>query len=448
MASQVIGNSDGPGAAAILANARAMSPAIAARSEEIEALRRLPDDLVTDLRTAGFFRMGRSRAKGGPQMSLPQHLEVIELLAEADPSVGWCVKIGTDSGIIAELLPPEASARLLPDPDMVTAGQFTAGRGRLQQVDGGYVLSGRFPFGSGITHADAVMSGAMLFDANGAAVIGPNGLPESRLAFCRANELTIEDTWHTHGLRGSGSTHYRAEQVFIPEDQALRIDESLFAERVLRAGAKGYISKQEATGNIVEAARQVLDGRVYLSPRMSDQMLHRLVAAGDEADRSPIDSLSDRELEVFEMIGQGLTTRQIASKLDLSPKTVETFTKLAADGFYDGLSFHRVIPDVMVQGGCPRSDGTGGPGYTFEDEFNEHKVSRGALAMANAGPNTNGSQFFIVTAGACPWLDGKHTVFGRVTGGMDVVDTMEAVETDGRDRPVQDVAIQSVSLDA
>ena len=102
-------------------------------------------------------------------------------------------------------------------------------------------------------------------------------------------------------------------------------DESLFAERVLRAGAKGYISKQEATSNIVEAARQVLDGRVYLSARMSDQMLHRLVASGADADRSPIDSLSDRELEVFEMIGQGLTTRQIASKLDLSPKTVETY---------------------------------------------------------------------------------------------------------------------------
>ncbi|MGC1275104.1 MAG: response regulator transcription factor [Planctomycetaceae bacterium] len=102
-------------------------------------------------------------------------------------------------------------------------------------------------------------------------------------------------------------------------------DESLFAERVLRAGAKGYISKQEATGNIVEAARQVLDGRVYLSTQMSDQMLHRMVASGEDADRSPIDSLSDRELEVFEMIGQGLTTRQIATKLDLSPKTVETY---------------------------------------------------------------------------------------------------------------------------
>ncbi|MGZ3271121.1 MAG: acyl-CoA dehydrogenase family protein [Croceibacterium sp.] len=215
----------------ILANARAMAPALAARFEEIEELRRLPGDLVAELRTAGFFRMGRSRAKGGPQMTLPQHLEVIEVLAEADPSVGWCVKIGTDSGIIAELLPPSASARLLPDPDMVTAGQFTTGRGRLQQVEDGYVLNGRFPFGSGITHADAVMSGAMLFDETGAPVIGPGGMPESRLAFCRADELVIEDTWHTHGLRGSGSTHYRAEDVFIPEDQALRIDATLFEGR-------------------------------------------------------------------------------------------------------------------------------------------------------------------------------------------------------------------------
>ena len=103
-------------------------------------------------------------------------------------------------------------------------------------------------------------------------------------------------------------------------------DESLFAERVLRAGAKGFISKQEATASIVEAARQVLGGRVYLSPSMSDQMLHRLVSNDDDAvDKSPIESLSDRELEVFEMIGQGLTTRQIAAKLDLSPKTVETY---------------------------------------------------------------------------------------------------------------------------
>ena len=104
---------------------------------------------------------------------------------------------------------------------------------------------------------------------------------------------------------------------------------------------------------------------------------------------------------------------------DDAPKTVENFRKLAGDGFYDGLTFHRVIRDFMIQGGCPQGTGTGGPGYTFEDEFNDHKVVRGALAMANAGPNTNGSQFFIVTTDAAPWLDGKHTVFGQVTSGMD-----------------------------
>jgi peptidyl-prolyl cis-trans isomerase B (cyclophilin B) len=129
-----------------------------------------------------------------------------------------------------------------------------------------------------------------------------------------------------------------------------------------------------------------------------------------------------------------------------APKTVENFTKLAGDGFYDGVIFHRVIPDFMIQGGDPTGTGRGGPGYTFEDEFNDHKVERGALAMANAGPNTNGSQFFIVTAAACPWLDGKHTVFGRVTDGMDVVDTISALDTDAADKPQQDVVIERVEL--
>ena len=131
---------------------------------------------------------------------------------------------------------------------------------------------------------------------------------------------------------------------------------------------------------------------------------------------------------------------------DDAPKTVGNFVKLATDGFYDGVVFHRVIPDFMIQGGDPTGTGSGGPGYTFEDEPNDRKVERGALAMANSGPNTNGSQFFIVTAEACPWLDGKHTVFGRVTDGMNVVDEISALETDGRDRPRQDVVIERVEL--
>ena len=112
-----------------------------------------------------------------------------------------------------------------------------------------------------------------------------------------------------------------------------------------------------------------------------------------------------------------------------APKTVGNFRELAGKGYYDGLTFHRVIPDFMVQAGCPSGDGSGGPGYEFEDEANGRRVVRGALAMANRGPNTNGSQFFIVTADECPWLDGKHTVFGQVTGGMDVVDAISQVAT-------------------
>jgi cyclophilin family peptidyl-prolyl cis-trans isomerase len=129
-----------------------------------------------------------------------------------------------------------------------------------------------------------------------------------------------------------------------------------------------------------------------------------------------------------------------------APTTVRNFRELATSGFYDGVVFHRVIPDFMVQTGDPTGTGTGGPGYQFEDEINEHRIVRGALAMANAGPNTNGSQFFVVTAEACPWLDGKHTVFGRVTDGMAVVDAISSVATDARDRPREDVVIERVEI--
>lgn len=136
---------------------------------------------------------------------------------------------------------------------------------------------------------------------------------------------------------------------------------------------------------------------------------------------------------------------------DIAPKTVENFKKLINDGFYNQTKFHRVIKDFMIQGGDPNSkddnwldDGTGGPGYTFEDEINEHKLIRGRLAMANSGPDTNGSQFFIVTAESTPWLDGKHTVFGEVIDGMDIVDKIEGVAVDKNNHPVFDMIINKI----
>ena len=131
---------------------------------------------------------------------------------------------------------------------------------------------------------------------------------------------------------------------------------------------------------------------------------------------------------------------------DDAPKTVDNFLSLSRDGYYDGLLFHRVIKDFMIQGGCPHGTGTGGPGYEFEDEINDHKIVRGALAMANRGPDTNGSQFFIVTTDAAPWLDGKHTVFGQVTSGMEAVDSIEGTETGAQDRPVKDAVIERVEV--
>ncbi len=132
---------------------------------------------------------------------------------------------------------------------------------------------------------------------------------------------------------------------------------------------------------------------------------------------------------------------------DDSPLTVSNFVFLAEDGYYDGIIFHRVIQDFMIQGGDPDGLGTGGPGYQFEDEFNDHKIVAGTLAMANSGIDSNGSQFFIVTEEAQPHLDGVHTAFGQVITGMDVVRDIAAVETDARDKPLEDVIIESITIE-
>ncbi|OGF22938.1 peptidylprolyl isomerase [Candidatus Falkowbacteria bacterium RBG_13_39_14] len=136
-----------------------------------------------------------------------------------------------------------------------------------------------------------------------------------------------------------------------------------------------------------------------------------------------------------------------------SPLTVNNFMNLAKKGFYDGTKFHRIIKDFMIQGGDPNSkdddwsnDGMGGPGYQFQDEINSHKLVRGSLAMANSGANTNGSQFFIVTAEATPHLDGKHTNFGEVVEGMAVIDNIEGVETNSQDHPLEDVVVEGIEL--
>ena len=138
-----------------------------------------------------------------------------------------------------------------------------------------------------------------------------------------------------------------------------------------------------------------------------------------------------------------------------APKTVENFTKLANSGFYDGIKFHRVIKDFMIQAGDPltKNDslkdrwGTGGPGYQFADEINNHKLVRGSLAMANAGPDTNGSQFFIVTIGSTPWLDGKHTNFGEVVSGIEIVDQIESVSANERGLPLEDIIITTIEIE-
>lgn len=179
----------------------------------------------------------------------------------------------------------------------------------------------------------------------------------------------------------------------------------------------------------------------------------------EAAPQEPAQAPETRQKSMTDTIRVMFKTSHGDVALELFPKeapaTVENFVKLARAGFYNGTRFHRVIKGFMIQGGDPNSkdddwsnDGTGGPGYAFKDEINSHKVVRGALAMANAGPDTNGSQFFIVTADAAPWLDGKHTVFGRVIAGMDVVDKIENVKTDKArgDHPIENITISAIEI--
>lgn len=205
----------------MLEAARALFPVISARSTEIEQLRRLPADLVALLRAEGMFSMAMPRTRGGPQLSLTEQILVIEALSRADSSVGWCVKIGGDSGYFAGIMKPDVVDELLPRLDMIVAGFAPMGPGRLDRVEGGYLLSGRFPFGSGSTHADLFFASGAVFENGVPASGGTWGGVPVRLGFTTADKVEIEDNWFTTGLSGTGSNHWVAKEVFIPERHTL-----------------------------------------------------------------------------------------------------------------------------------------------------------------------------------------------------------------------------------
>lgn len=202
----------------ILANARALAPEISARAAEAAELRRLPRDLVDKLKAAGCFRIMFPRSWGGPEMSLPQQLELIETLAYADTAVAWCVKIGSDSGIFAAWLEERSARELYEDLDFVTAGQAPP-NGRAVRVEGGYRVTGRWSFGSGCTHADVMLGGCIVENA----LPGPGGVPVVIHVLAPARGWQIEDTWRATGLAGSGSHHYSCKDLFVPEGHVLNL---------------------------------------------------------------------------------------------------------------------------------------------------------------------------------------------------------------------------------
>lgn len=207
----------------ILEATRKLVPEVESRADETAALRRLPADLVESLRAAGVFRMAMPRAWGGPEMSPRAQTEVVELLARADPSVGWCAMIGSDAGYYAAFLEESAARAIYPGLDLVTAGLLQPA-GRAERVPGGYRVSGRWGFGSGCTHADVIVGGCIVME-DGEPVMEPSGLPVWRIAMAPASSWTILDTWHTTGLAGSGSHDYTTEDLFVPEEHTFSLTE-------------------------------------------------------------------------------------------------------------------------------------------------------------------------------------------------------------------------------
>ena len=193
----------------------ALLPEIHTRADEIAAARRLPRDLVDALKATGVFRMSMPQSWGGPAVWLPEHVSIVDSLAYADPSVGWCVMIGSDSGFYSAFLDATAARDLWTDVDDITAGWLFPG-GQAIEVDGGFRVSGRWMFGSGCTHADVMVAGCVVMNDIGSPAFGPDGMPIVRTVVARADRFEIIDTWHTTGLAGSGSNDYTCRELFVP----------------------------------------------------------------------------------------------------------------------------------------------------------------------------------------------------------------------------------------
>jgi alkylation response protein AidB-like acyl-CoA dehydrogenase len=202
----------------ILSNARALTSTIREQQEEIDAGRRLPESLVDALSEAGVFRIAMPRAWGGPEMNPLDQIELMEILAYADPSVAWCVSILSDSGFYAGFLEEPAAQKLFPDLDARCAGML-APVGQAEIVPGGYRVTGHWAFGSGSLHATHLTGGCLVMK-DGKPIIGESGLPLWRVMIFDPADVEIEDTWYTTGLRGSGSNDYRIKDVFVPEEHS------------------------------------------------------------------------------------------------------------------------------------------------------------------------------------------------------------------------------------
>jgi alkylation response protein AidB-like acyl-CoA dehydrogenase len=242
----------------ILANARALVPDLQRRAAETATLRRLPADLVERLRAAGVFRIMFSRSRGGPEMPLPQQVELVETLAYGDPSVAWAVKIGSDSGYFCAFLEAAAARELYPSIDFATAGQAPP-NGRAVRVPGGYRVSGRWGFASGCTHADVMVGGCLTLETEAAS---PSGMI---FILAPAASFEIEDTWHPVGLAGSGSHHYKASDLFVPERHTFTLAGPIMIEGPLYADAGSATLFVPMAGTPLGLMRRVIDVTLALA---------------------------------------------------------------------------------------------------------------------------------------------------------------------------------------